>query len=206
MAEGVCSTSSRTPNSQRVLPISLKGRVLRWKASRNNWRQEVIFTTMLEWSNGKEHCYLLRRNGKRIRQGSHERHQAVLCPRTPFATSDRLLPSGPRDHGATGGTEPGVKVITKLLGMAFGYGLPADVRDAYIFLLNNFESGDQIFLFGFSRGAFTVRVLASMLHMYGLIPRGNEPLVPYSIRMMTASRSEDRFSLASEFMETFSIS
>src|SRR5579859_3422935 len=106
MAEGVCSTSSRTPNSQRVLPISLKGRVLRWKASRNNWRQEVIFTTMLEWSNGKEHCYLLRRNGKRIRQGSHERHQAVLCPRTPFATSDRLLPSGPRDHGATGGTEP----------------------------------------------------------------------------------------------------
>src|SRR5579859_3696087 len=105
-----------------------------------------------------------------------------------------------------GALSPGVKVITKLLGMAFGYGLPADVRDAYIFLLNNFESGDQIFLFGFSRGAYTVRVLASMLHMYGLIPRGNEPLVPYSIRMMTASRSEDRFSLASEFMETFSIS
>jgi uncharacterized protein (DUF2235 family) len=97
------------------------------------------------------------------------------------------------------------KSVTKLLGMAIGYGLASDVRDAYVFLMNNFEPDDQVFLFGFSRGAYTVRVLASLLHMYGLLPRGNESLVPYAIRMMTATGRE-KFELAKLFRDTFSIS
>src|SRR5258706_16299969 len=59
--------------------------------------------------------------------------------------------------------------ITRLLGLAFGYGLPADIRDAYVFLMDNFEEGDRVFLFGFSRGAYTVRAVASLLNMYGLL-------------------------------------
>jgi uncharacterized protein (DUF2235 family) len=59
-----------------------------------------------------------------------------------------------------------------------------------------------VYLFGFSRGAYTVRVVASLLRMYGLLPVGNEPLVPYVIRMMTAT-GEDRFLLAKQFSETF---
>lgn len=97
------------------------------------------------------------------------------------------------------------KEVTKLLGKAIGYGLEADVRDAYIFLMRNFRQGDRVFLFGFSRGAYTVRVVAALLHMYGLLPRDNEPLVPYAIRMMTAS-DQNRFQLASQFRDTFSIS
>ena len=59
--------------------------------------------------------------------------------------------------------------VTKLLGMAFGYGLPNDVRDAYVFLMGHFEPGDRVFLFGFSRGAYTVRALAGLIAARGLI-------------------------------------
>ena len=109
------------------------------------------------------------------------------------------------------------KKLTKLLGLAFGYGLESDIRDAYVYLMNYFEPGDRIYLFGFSRGAYTVRALASLLHMYRLIPKGTEPLVPYAIRLLTAINKynalpKDRrtsnikavFELASEFKKTFS--
>jgi uncharacterized protein (DUF2235 family) len=69
--------------------------------------------------------------------------------------------------------------------MAVGYGLANDIRDAYVFLMRNFEKDDKVFLFGFSRGAYTVRAVASLLRMYGLIRPGNEALVPYAIRMLT---------------------
>jgi uncharacterized protein (DUF2235 family) len=106
------------------------------------------------------------------------------------------------------------RMTTKGLGLAFGYGLESDIRDAYVFLMNNFEPEDKVFLFGFSRGAYTVRALASLLHMYGLISRGNEPLVPYAIRMLVAiqrldAKGDDKeerqryFKLATEFRETF---
>jgi uncharacterized protein (DUF2235 family) len=112
--------------------------------------------------------------------------------------------------------------ITKLLGQAIGYGLEADIRDAYVFLMNSYLEGDRIFLFGFSRGAYTVRALASLIRMYGIIRTGNEPLVPYAIRMLTginaarAKRPQEArttnaetsalFKLANEFKSTFSSS
>src|SRR5271169_5538992 len=74
--------------------------------------------------------------------------------------------------------------VTKLLGKALGYGLANDIRDAYSFLIENYRDDDRLFLFGFSRGAYTVRAVCSLLHMYGLVRKGNEPLVPYAVRMM----------------------
>jgi len=41
------------------------------------------------------------------------------------------------------------------------------------------EPGDRVFLFGFSRGAYTARVLAGLLHALGLLPRGSYNLTPY---------------------------
>jgi uncharacterized protein (DUF2235 family) len=76
--------------------------------------------------------------------------------------------------------------ITRGLGMAFGYGLSDDIRDAYVFLMDYFREGDSVYLFGFSRGAYTARATCSLLRMYGLIRSGNVPLVPYAIRMMMA--------------------
>jgi uncharacterized protein (DUF2235 family) len=56
-----------------------------------------------------------------------------------------------------------------ILGLATGYGLDDNVLAAYDFLARNYQAGDAIYLFGFSRGAYTVRVLAGLIHKIGLI-------------------------------------
>jgi uncharacterized protein (DUF2235 family) len=56
-----------------------------------------------------------------------------------------------------------------ILGLATGYGLDDNVLASYIFLASTYEDGDRIYLFGFSRGAYTVRVLAGLIHKVGLI-------------------------------------
>lgn len=59
----------------------------------------------------------------------------------------------------------------RLLGGAFGFGLFANVRNGYRFLALNYEPGDEIFVFGFSRGAYTARSLAGMIGHVGLLTR-----------------------------------
>jgi uncharacterized protein (DUF2235 family) len=56
-----------------------------------------------------------------------------------------------------------------ILGLATGYGLDDNVLAGYEFLVNNYQEDDNIFLFGFSRGAYTVRVLAGLIHKVGLV-------------------------------------
>ncbi|WP_024577401.1 MULTISPECIES: DUF2235 domain-containing protein [unclassified Afipia] len=56
-----------------------------------------------------------------------------------------------------------------ILGLALGYGLDDNVLKAYEFLISHYEEGDEIYLFGFSRGAYTVRVLAGLIHKLGLL-------------------------------------
>ena len=59
----------------------------------------------------------------------------------------------------------------KLFTGAFGWGLSRNIREAYAFLAMNYEPGDRIYLFGFSRGAYTVRSLAGVINCCGLITR-----------------------------------
>jgi len=95
---------------------------------------------------------------------------------------------------------------TKLLGLAVGYGLERDVSNAYAFIMQKYRPGDALYMFGFSRGAYTVRAVASLLHMYGLLPAGNEPLIPYAIRMMSAvgqQKAGKAFDLAEDFCAIF---
>jgi uncharacterized protein (DUF2235 family) len=63
-----------------------------------------------------------------------------------------------------------------ILGLATGYGLDDNVLASYRFLVENYEKGDQIYMFGFSRGAYTVRVLAGLIHKVGLISRQQKNL------------------------------
>ena len=58
--------------------------------------------------------------------------------------------------------------VAKLLGGAFGYGLTRNVTSLYAFLARHYRPGDRIYLLGFSRGAFTVRVLGGMIARCGL--------------------------------------
>lgn len=54
-------------------------------------------------------------------------------------------------------------------GSAFGTGLVKNVSQAYDHLVRNYEPGDSVYMFGFSRGAYTVRVIAGLLNNYGLL-------------------------------------
>lgn len=59
--------------------------------------------------------------------------------------------------------------IRKIAGLAFGLGLDDDVLGAYRFLCTHWQEGDKVYLFGFSRGAYTVRALAAFIHVIGLL-------------------------------------
>jgi uncharacterized protein (DUF2235 family) len=62
-----------------------------------------------------------------------------------------------------------------LLGGAVGVGLSRNVRDLYAFLCRTYSDGDKIYAFGFSRGAFTIRILIGLIMSQGLVPYdGNE--------------------------------
>jgi uncharacterized protein (DUF2235 family) len=91
---------------------------------------------------------------------------------------------------------------TRLIGLAFGYGISDNVADAYQFLMRTFLPEDSVYVFGFSRGAYTARALCGMLHVVALMTPGNEGLIPYAIRTLK-SRNPD-FGVASEFKKTFS--
>jgi len=58
--------------------------------------------------------------------------------------------------------------IDQLLGGAIGDGLFKKIQDGYSFICHSFDDGDQIFLFGFSRGAYTARSLAGMIAVCGV--------------------------------------
>lgn len=67
-----------------------------------------------------------------------------------------------------------------LKGLAFGSGFMKNIEEAYAYLMATYQPGDQVFLFGFSRGAFTARAVAAMLHSVGLLRPGSENLIPYA--------------------------
>ncbi len=62
--------------------------------------------------------------------------------------------------------------VDRVVGGAFGRGLEDNIKDGYRFIANNYEPGDEIYLFGFSRGAFTARSLAGLIEWVGLIRKG----------------------------------
>ncbi len=63
----------------------------------------------------------------------------------------------------------GTKWFDRLSGGAFGYGLSDNVCRGYRWLMENYDFGDEIFIFGFSRGAFTARSLAGVIGRCGLL-------------------------------------
>jgi uncharacterized protein (DUF2235 family) len=94
------------------------------------------------------------------------------CLRKTEKTSPRQLVFYDPGVGTLERPDPWHKLkqdFNAILGLATGYGLDDNVLAAYSFLVHNYQAGDQIYLFGFSRGAYTVRVLAGLIHKVGLI-------------------------------------
>ncbi|GAB4181388.1 MAG: DUF2235 domain-containing protein [Wenzhouxiangellaceae bacterium] len=80
------------------------------------------------------------------------------------------------------------KRLNKALGLAFGYGIIRNVEEAYQYLMAHYQPGDRVFIFGFSRGAYTARVLAGLLHACGLLEDGNQSLLPYAMKLYRSGK------------------
>ena len=98
-----------------------------------------------------------------------------------------------------GGMTNGMKAA---MDMAIGSGLGVHIRDAYKFLMQNYRDGDRICLLGFSRGAYTVRCLAGMLHKVGLLPAGNGNQVNFAYKFFKDDTPEG-WKMSAEFKNTF---
>jgi uncharacterized protein (DUF2235 family) len=102
-------------------------------------------------------------------------------------------------------TPPGIygwlrHFILTRLDLAFAILLKYHAQDAYSFLMRYYEDGDEIYIFGFSRGAYTARVVAGMLYKVGLLARGNEELVPFAWETYCQNHNDEE---ADGFRATF---
>jgi len=97
--------------------------------------------------------------------------------------------------------DPGLGTDTRFFtGKLFGNGFSDNVMDCYQFLFQNYEAGDKVFLFGFSRGAATVRSLASFLHLYGILPKSRPDLVKKAFKLYRITDQEERVDASNEFI------
>ncbi|KAE9961203.1 hypothetical protein BLS_003231 [Venturia inaequalis] len=85
---------------------------------------------------------------------------------------------------------------------AVGSGLGVHIVDAYKFLMQNYREGDRICLLGFSRGAYTVRCLAGMLHKVGLLPASNHAQVNFAYDFYK-NQTEEGWKMSADFKKTF---
>jgi uncharacterized protein (DUF2235 family) len=67
----------------------------------------------------------------------------------------------------------GTRRAETLTGGMFGFGINSNIKNAYSFIVSNYDPGDQIFLFGFSRGAYTARSIAGLIYNLGILTRNN---------------------------------
>ncbi|KAF7791081.1 hypothetical protein EIP86_002042 [Pleurotus ostreatoroseus] len=99
---------------------------------------------------------------------------------------------------------PMMAKVEKTLDEMIAWNLNAHVMGGYEFLMQNYEAGDKICIFGFSRGAYTARALAGMVHKVGLIPACNHQQVPFAYKMFTRT-DELGWKQSTAFKKAFSI-
>ena len=116
------------------------------------------------------------------------------------------------DPGVGTLADPGLKTpiakgVNKGLGLAFGRGLTRNIEEAYSYLMNTYQDGDKIFLFGFSRGAYTARALAGFIHHCGLLEKGCQNLIPYAMKLFKKTNkkklTDTDWQVAARFRKTY---
>lgn len=125
-----------------------------------------------------------------------------------FPDDDRLIYYDP----GVGNPEqlPGTTVVDKVHrlldridGLAFGRGLYDNVAEGYRFLMSNWRPGDQIFVFGFSRGAFTARSIAGLVNAFGIIDRHQDTLVSSLVSTYFSKASPERNDITAQAARLF---
>jgi len=84
-------------------------------------------------------------------------------------------------------------------GLATGYGIDRDILGAYDFICAHYEAGDAIYLFGFSRGAYTVRAVAGLIHLLGVLAADQQNLATYALTAYKRASDKDDLSIAWNF-------
>ncbi|KAI5477285.1 hypothetical protein MNV49_006506 [Pseudohyphozyma bogoriensis] len=92
--------------------------------------------------------------------------------------------------------------LSAAVDMATASGLGTHIRHGYEFLMDHYQGGDKICVLGFSRGAYTARGLAGMLHKVGLLPANNHQQVAFAYKMYKQN-DEEGWILSSDFKQTF---
>ena len=83
--------------------------------------------------------------------------------------------------------------IGQVVGKAFGYGLKKNILDGYKFLMQHYKPQDRLYIFGFSRGAFTARKFTDLVAKYGVLNKGNENLFPQLLKAYFSKQPPDDF-------------
>jgi uncharacterized protein (DUF2235 family) len=91
-----------------------------------------------------------------------------------------------------------------LTGGAFGVGLSRNVLDAYHFLIDNYEQDDWLYLFGFSRGAFTARSLAGLIRNSGILRRENDDRIDQAWALYRSAADTPRGVASTLFRRAYS--
>lgn len=86
----------------------------------------------------------------------------------------------------------------KITSNAGGKGISKNIKDCYRFIFEQYEAGDRIYLFGFSRGAATVRSLASFIDLVGILPKSRPELIEQAYSIYR--KKEKREALAKAFV------
>jgi uncharacterized protein (DUF2235 family) len=107
--------------------------------------------------------------------------QAAVAAAGPDGTQQRVYY---REGVGTG------KLWDHLTGGAFGMGLSAKVRDAYRFVVEHYEPGDELFFFGFSRGAYTARSTVGLIRNCGVLRPGEVGRLEEAYRLYRARDKE----------------
>jgi uncharacterized protein (DUF2235 family) len=76
-------------------------------------------------------------------------------------------------------------VVDPRPGLVVGHGVKESIEEAYRFLMYTYQPGDRVFVFGFSRGAYTARAPVGMLRTVGLLHSDADNLVPYAMKLYT---------------------
>jgi uncharacterized protein (DUF2235 family) len=92
----------------------------------------------------------------------------------------------------------------RLRGGAFGFGLSDDVKDCYRFVVKNFEPGDELFFFGFSRGAFTARSTAGLVRNSGVLRPEEAGRIDEAYDLYRKRTAHPRSDEARRFRESYS--
>lgn len=93
--------------------------------------------------------------------------------------------------GARSAVTPAGKRLTQAAGLVIGYGIRDNIEEAYGWLMEHYRKDDQIFVIGFSRGAYTALTLCGMLRTVGLLRPGAANLAPYALKLYAANGKRD---------------